>query len=161
MCYLAIPLLLLFVMSPGSKPPEDLADFSRFSQAINQKIAIVERDGTLHEGVLTTATGDDVKMRVGSDTRSFARADVMSAERSADGRKDGAIKGAIFGAVLGLVVAQSYDGPKPARDWVGAIAVYAGIGWALDAAQSHREPIYRSMPVTPSITNGLKITLRF
>ena len=69
----------------------------------------------------------------------FPRTDVASAERMRDGRIDGAVKGAIFGAVLGLITAQAYDsGSERFAAWAGSAALYGGIGYALDAAQTHR-----------------------
>jgi len=157
---LVFPLLLLFAIGPAPKASEaTLADFSRFSKALNTAIALVDRDGTVREGILVASTIDDVTMRFGSGTKTFARADVMSAERLRDGRKDGAIKGAIFGALMGLLAAPLYeDGQQQAAGFVTAVALYGGIGWALDAAQNHREPIYRG---TLAPAPAVKLSLRF
>jgi hypothetical protein len=96
---------------------------------------------------------------LGGGTKTFSRRVVASAERLRDGRKDGAIKGAIFGAVMGLIVIPFSDS---SGESVGAIAtsaaLYSGIGWALDASQSHREPLYRSAPAPAA---GVKLSVRF
>ena len=163
MGYLTIPLLLLFTIGPGSKDPDKaLSDFSRFSKALNAQIALVDRDGTVREGVLANTTGDDVTMRFGSGTRLFARAEIMSAERLRDSSKDGALKGALFGALIGLLVAQGFDSDSDAYNgWLGSVAVSAGIGWAIDNAQSHRHPIYRA-PASPAAAKPtVKMSLHF
>lgn len=158
---LTVPILLLFTLGPKSSDAA-LADFSKFSSAINKPIALVDRDGTVREGVLTNATGDDVTMRFGSGTRSFARADVVSAERLRDGSKDGALKGALFGALVGLLMAQAYDSDADAYNgFLGSVVVYTGIGWALDAAQTHRQPIYRVPASSAAAKPSVKMSLRF
>ena len=140
---LAIPITLLLIFAPPPDSSGDrLSDFSRLSKAIDTQIAIVDQEGIVREGVVTAATADAVTMRFGAGTRSFPRAEVMSAERLRDGRRDGAIKGAIFGVVMALLTAP-YD--ENGQQWSAGLAtsvlLYGGIGWALDAAQTHREPI--------------------
>ncbi len=157
---LVFPLLLVLTVGTGGKPSEQkLADFSRLSKAVDTEIALVDRDGTVREGLLTAVSADSVTMRFGSGSRVFARMDVVSAERLRDGKKDGAIKGAIFGAVLGAIIAPYYE---TSNQRLGAIAssmaVYSGIGWALDASQKNREQLYRSLP---SPGGAVKVSLRF
>jgi hypothetical protein len=159
---LIIPLLLLAIVAPSSQPGErELTDFERFSKAIGREIALVDRDGTVREGLLEGATADHVTMRFGSGATTFTRAAIVSAERLRDGRKDGAIKGAIFGAVAGIFAMQGFDSASEGMaGWAGSVAFYSAVGWALDAAQTHREPIYRAQPsgVAPP---PVKLTLRF
>ena len=158
---LIIPLLLIAITAPHSDVPADvLADFGRFSKAINAEIALVDQDGTVREGILTAATKDDVTVRFGSGLRTFSRATVMSAERVRDSRKDGAIKGAIFGAITGVFAMQGLDSAgEGVAAWFGSVAIYSGIGYLIDAAQTHREPIYRGAPVAPGAS--VKIAVRF
>jgi hypothetical protein len=155
---LIFPLLILTV-APGGKPSEQaLADFSRLSRAIGTEISLVDRDGTVREGLVAAASGDELTVLFGSGSRAFLRDDVVSAERLRDARKDGAIKGAIFGAVIGLIVVPLYDtSAQKAAGVASMMAVYSAIGWALDASQTHREPIYRSAALSPAV----KVSLRF
>ena len=157
---LIFPLLTLLAVAPGTKPSEQaLADFSRLSKALGTKIALVDRDGTVREGLVTAASGDELTVQFGSGSRVFPRADVVSAERLRDGRKDGAIKGAIFGAVIGLIVVPYYEtSSQKVAGVASSMAVYSAIGWAIDATQTHREMIYRS---TAPPASALKISLRF
>jgi hypothetical protein len=157
---LAFPLLLLLVFGPGPKPSDqELSDVSRFSKAIGTAIALVDRDGTVREGLIAGVTADDLTMRFGSGSRAFPLVDIVSAERLRDGRKDGAIKGAIFGAVLGLIVVPFYETSGQKVGGVASMmALYSGIGWALDASQTNRELIYRS---TTAPAGAVKVSLRF
>jgi hypothetical protein len=57
---------------------------------------------------------------------------------------------------------QGYDSQDSTRGsmsagWLSAVAVYGGIGWLIDVAQTHREPIYRSAAPAPSV----KLSVRF
>ena len=98
-------------------------------------------------------------------TKTFSRDLIARGERLRDGTRDGAIKGAIFGAVVGLAVARGYSdgGASQAAGLVSAVAIYSGIGWALDAAQHNREPIYRVSPASnPGPEPGIKLlSVRF
>lgn len=154
------PLLLLLTIGPNPKPSDKaLADFSRFTRAIGAEVSLVEADGTVREGLVTAASTDQLTMTFAAGTRSFSRPVVASAERLRDSRKDGAIKGAIFGVVAGLVVAPFYDtSAQRMGAVVSQVALYSGIGWAVDAAQTHREPIYRSAPAPAA---GVKVRARF
>ena len=157
---LVIPFVLLFFMGHGKAPESELVDFSRFAAAIGAEIAIVDREGIVREGVVTAASADDVTMSFSGTPKTFSRDVVASGERLRDGRRDGAIKGAVFGALVGLVMeGYSSGGASRAAGFVSAVAIYSGIGWALDAAQNNREPIYRSPPPAPA--PGVKLTLRF
>jgi len=166
MGFLVFPLLLVLTIAPVPGPPSHvLADFSRFSSAIDREIAIVDVEGTVREGTVTTVTADDVTLRFGSGVKVFPRASVTSAERLRDGRLDGAVKGAIFGAILGLLTMQAYESTgERFGAWAGSTAIYGGIGYALDAAQTHRQPIYlapASAAAATTITASLKLSLRF
>jgi hypothetical protein len=160
MGFLVFPLLLVLTIAPVPGPPAHvLADFSRFSSAIDRDIAIVDVDGTVREGIVTAVTADDVTLRFGSGAKTFPRAGVMRAERMRDGRVDGAVKGAIFGAILGLVTMQAYESTgERFGAWAGSTAIYGGIGYVLDASRSNRELLYRA-PAVP--TAPLKLSLRF
>ena len=88
-------------------------------------------------------------MRFQSGERVFQRAEVASAERLKDGRRDGAIKGAIFGAIVGILAIQGTDtrGQSTAA-FIGSAAIYSAAGFGLDAAFTHRQPIFRARPAT-------------
>ena len=160
---LVIPFMLLATTASQSTPDARLADFSRMSRALNAEIALVGADGTVREGLLTAATPDQVTMRFAANDRSFARADIASAERLRDGRRDGLIKGMVFGAVTGLFAMQGLDtAAQGIVAWMGSIAFYGGVGWAIDAAQDHREPIYRAPAPDPAPRKpGLRLAIRF
>lgn len=163
MTFLIIPGLLFLMVAPTPGPPAKvLGDFARFSKAIHKQIALVEVDGTVHEGVLTAATGDQVTVRIDAAERTFSRANVVSAERMRDGRIDGVIKGALFGFVMGAFASQGCD--STTRCHTGAvIATTAGIGYLLDAAETHRQPLYRSAPlsVKPGAAPIVNISRKF
>ena len=142
-----LPLLMILILKGPGEPADARADFSRFTKAINQEIAIVDIDGTVREGILTEAADDQVSVRFGSGTRTFSRANIASAERTRDGRIDGAVKGVIFGSVMG-VLSSAYSSHS-AGMWLTWLSVYGSVGYLLDAAQTNREPIYRS-PAAPA-----------
>jgi hypothetical protein len=144
MTLLILPALLFLMVAPVPGAPDSvLADFSRFSKVVNTRIAIVDQDGTVHEGVVTEANLDAVKVRADSGLKSFSRASVASAERLRDGRIDGVLKGALFGLVIFGIASQGCD--STTRCHTGAlIATTAGIGYVLDAMESHRPPLYRA-----------------
>jgi hypothetical protein len=60
---------------------------------------------------------------------------------------------------MGLVLGQGYD--LSAGDWLGWVSAYAGIGWAIDAAQTHRQPIYRVPGSSAAAKPTVKMSLRF
>jgi hypothetical protein len=155
MTFLIIPGLLFLMVAPTPGPPAKvLGDFTRFSKAIHKQIAVIDVDGTEHAGVLTAATGDQVSVRIGTGEKTFSRAHIVSAERMRDGRIDGVIKGALFGFVMSAFASQGCD--STTRCHTGAlIATTTGIGYLLDATQTHRQPLYRAAP--PPI----KVSLRF
>jgi hypothetical protein len=160
---LTIPLLLLFAL--GKSPAQSeaaLADFSRFANAINQEIAIVDVDGIVREGVLASVADDHVSVRFRSGTKTFSRESVAAAERLNDGRRDGAIKGALIGAFMGAVMAEAYNrhGGSKARVWATHVAIYGGIGFLLDGAQTNRQPIYRS-PIAAVQAKKASMSLSF
>jgi hypothetical protein len=144
----------VFAPTPSSLE-HAVGDFGRFSEVINQQIALVEMDGTVREGIVQAASASELTMRFGSGEKTFQRDVIASAERLRDRRVDGTIKGAIFGTVMGLLVAQAYQDNAGAAI-LGSAVVYAGLGFALDAAQTHREPIYRGTPKAAA-----KISFRF
>ena len=162
---LIFPLLLLIAAAPDAKTPDAvMADFSRFSKSIAQEISIVDYDGTVREGILTAATGDDVTVKFGSGAKTFSRAAVASADLLHDGTADGAIKGAVLGALMGALTVGFYDsGSQRAAAFVSHVAIYSGIGWMVDAGQTHRQPIYRvpAAEAAPAPTASLQLSLRF
>lgn len=161
MGFLIFPMLLILTVAPGPGGSEKaLADFSRFSKAINRQVAIVDHDGVVREGILDEVADDQISVRFGSGTRIFSREGVASAERVRDGRTDGFVKGAVFGAVAGLLVmGASESGSDRGAAFVMSTIFYGGIGYALDAVQTNREPIYRAP--APAPTASLKLSLRF
>lgn len=160
---LVIPFMLLAVTSPAKAEAGKLADFSRMSKAINAEVALVDAGGIVREGILTAATADAVTMRFAGNDRSFARAEVASAERVRDSTRDGLIKGMVFGAVTGVFAVQGLSTPSEGiLAWFGSVAFYGGIGWAIDAAQHHREPIYRAPGSVPAPKKpALTLAVRF
>jgi hypothetical protein len=152
-------LLLLIAFIPTPKPSaETLTDFSRFAKATGQQVVLVERDGTMLEGVVAAATPDAVTMRFAAGDRVLEKAAIASADRLRDGTKDGFIKGAVVGALFFLVVTTSYDVEVRGIDVVRASAVYGAIGWSLDALNKNRHPIYRAPAVAAP---AVKMSFRF
>lgn len=158
MGYLIFPLLLGVVLAPAPKPSQQkLADFTRFSTAVGRQIAIVDNDGDVREGLLRSVSTSDLTVQFRSGERIFQRDVIASAERMRDGRIDGAIRGAIFGVVIGAFATQgARTNGEAASIFIGSVVTYAGIGYAIDASQSHREPLYRA-PARPNV----KVSLRF
>ncbi len=161
MGFIIVPLLIIGLAAPSNPSAETLSNFSRFSKAIGQEIALVDRDGVVREGILTAAATDSVNVCFGSGTTTISREVVVSAERLRDSQKDGAIKGAVLGAIGGLFALQGYSSKSGAlAGWAGSVAIYASIGWAFDALQTHQEPIYRAAP-KPATAPKVKLSFRF
>jgi hypothetical protein len=160
---MAFPALLILLIHQGLHQwGVDNGDFSRFMNAINTEVSLVDRRGAIHEGILTESTGDTVTMTIGSDTKIFPRPDVVSAERLRDRRSDGAAKGAIVGFIVGLFARQVADSPEMRQaHWAGWTGIFAGVGWMLDAGQDHRETIYESYEVLMTPPPAVKVKLRF
>ena len=79
-----------------------------------------------------------------------------------DGRIDCVIKGAVFGFVIGAFASQSCDSTTKCH--TGAfIATTAGIGYLLDAAETHRQPLYRAQAQRKAAkpTSALSLSFRF
>lgn len=155
---LIFPLLLLVTLAPVPGPSERaLADFNRFQKAVNSEIMLVDRQGAVRQGVLQSANESQLTMQFGGGDTIFQRDAIASAERMRDSRLDGAIKGAIFGAITGAFATQgtSTRGGATAA-FIGAVTIYAGIGYTIDASQTHRQMLYRAAPQPP-----LKVSLRF
>lgn len=153
--------LLAILMLPAQQPStETLGDFSRFSKAIGREIAIVDVGGTVRQGIVRAVTSDDVTLDFGSGSRAFPRSEVASAERLRDSRVDGAVKGALIGTLLGFMVAEYYDGTFQKLSVVTrSVALYGAIGYGLDAANTHREPLYRA--AAPVAAPSVKMAFRF
>lgn len=160
MGYRTLPALFVMVLVTSAAHAQGLDDFANMARAIGKEVAIVDQSGVVREGIVEAATAEAVTMRFGSGTQSFPRTALARAERTRDGSADGALKGAIFAAITGLMAVQGYP---PGSDRAGMlamhVAVWSGIGWMFDAAQTHREPIYRA--AAPAATAALKLSLRF
>jgi hypothetical protein len=157
------PLILLLTLAPSTPDAKKLADFSRMSKAIHMEVALIDSSGVIREGRLIAATADALTLATPSGQRSFQRAEIAGAERIRDGRRDGLIKGMVFGAVTGIFAVQGLRTPaQGVAAWFGSIAIYGGVGWALDAAQTHREPLYRAPAANPAPQKpGLTLSVRF
>jgi len=165
---LFVPIAIALAPLPGPSATA-LMDFSRMEKVIGQQIAIVDMDGAVREGRLVSATADQVTMDFGAGARVFGKTEIARAERLRDGVIDGIIRGALFGFVMGGLATQgcssSSDGCV-AEAVLGSMAIYGTIGWALDAANANRQPIYRS-PAAAAKTNpgfdafGRKLTMSF
>ena len=160
---MALPVLLILLIHQGLHQwGVDTGDFSRFMNAIDTGISLVDRPGVIHEGILTQTTSDAVTMAVGSDIKTFDYQDVVSAERLRDRRSDGTAKGAIVGFIVGLFAKQADDSPGMRwAHWIGWTGICAGLGWILDAGQDHRETIYQSHQSLMTPKPDVKLTLRF
>lgn len=154
---LLIPVVAILLAIPALQN-QNIEDFSRFSKSVGQQISLVDSHGVVREGLLAAATADAVKMQFAGGEKSFSRAEVMSAERLHEGTVDGAMKGAILGFVMVALASQGTRNEAEAAKvaWI-SVAVYSGVGWAIDAAQTHRPPIYRAALPQP----GVKMSLRF
>lgn len=160
-----VPLLLLLTVAVTPSGAQGLADFARFSQAINKEIALVEVDGTVREGVLVAAGPDGVTMKFASGTRSFSSSQIASAERMKDDRSDGAVKGVLWGLVLALLPNQGFSGSESYSGYIVKSMVALGaIGYVLDAAATNRQPLYRAptqQTTAPKLTPALSLSFRF
>jgi len=156
MGYLMLPMLLIALVPEPSARGHRLEDFSRFSQAIGKEVSVIDQSGLVREGTVESATGDGVALRIGSARRWFPRAEVVSAQRLHDGRIDGVIKGALIGTLLAGVASQGCVSHDQCASW-RVIGVFAAAGYALDAAQSNRRPLYRAPVAAPT----LKVSFRF
>lgn len=163
MTLLIVPGLFFLLAAPMPGPPaKALADFSRISRALNQQIALVDADGTKHEGVLTAADGDQVSVKLGSATKTFSRANIASAERKGDGRIDGVVKGALFGFVIAALASQGCDDTTRCHPW-RLVAATAGVGYWFDAEETHSRPLYRApaMIAAAKPKPALSLSFRF
>ena len=163
MGYFILPLLIAIAVAPMPQPSETtLANFSRFSRTTGTRISLVERDGTVREGKVSAATADTVTIAFGIGERTFPKTEIVSAERLRDSSKDGAIRGALFGAIMGILASQGYSSSEDAtKGWFASVAIYTGIGWALDAAATNRQLIYRVPGATAASKSAVRMSLRF
>lgn len=141
MRYLVFSMMLLTAVPASAQDGEV---FARIGGALNREIALVESDGTVRRGVLEKVTADEASVRFAAGVRTFSRQNILTIERMRDGILDGAIRGAIVGGLLGLATLGYPEGTARAGIWMCSIVAYSGIGLALDAAQTHREMLYRS-----------------
>lgn len=153
MRYLLFPVFLIAMAQPTQataqpaqgKAAQRLADFSRFSKAINKEISLVEADGTVREGVLVAADSDSITMKFASGARSFAHRQIASAERMKDERSDGAVNGLAWGLLLALMPNQGLNSSDSYLAYIASSMVtFAAIGYVIDAAQTNRQPLYRA-----------------
>ena len=153
-------LLLLVALIPAPPASERvLMDFSRLSKALGQEIALVERNGNLRQGRLVTTALDAATMEFASGSHVFSRDQIASVTRLKDSTKDGLIKGVIFGALLSLYVSGELGGDASNGMLLRTTATYGAIGWALDAARTNPQPIYRAPK--PKQDPSVKLSLRF
>ena len=159
MGYFVLPLLLLIGVVPAPSPSAaTLADFDRFSKAVGHRIALVDAEGIVREGVVRAVSSSDVTMQFGSTEKVFPSATIASADRLKDGRVDGAVRGALFGLVVGALASQgARDEGEATRIGLASMALYSAIGWAIDASQTHRQPLYKANLPPPAV----KVSLRF
>lgn len=133
-------LVALFSPFPHLDPAK-LAEFDRVLKGIGADVYIVDVNGTERVGRLMGATRSGLRLRVAAGELSIDKDAVAEVDRRRDSSLDGAIKGAVLGALMGMLA----DGGNN-RLWLTSTAVYAGIGFALDAAVSARQPLYRARP---------------
>ena len=119
-----------------------LADFARFSYAINTRIAIVDQEGTVREGIVTEATAEEVKVRFDSGVKSFSRGAwrVQVLARRPHRRRD---QRGVLGFVVGALASQGCESAERCHTWALGL-VTGGVGYLLDAAETHRQPLYRA-----------------
>ena len=158
MRHLTLPVLFaVFVAVPVQA--QGLEDFASFSRAIGKEVSIVDSSGLLHEGIIEAATADAVTLRFGSATQSFPRAQIASGERIKDESSDGAIKGALWGLLLIILPNQGWNSTG---DWFKGscviVTTFTVGGYLLDAAESHRQPLYRAAAASAPT---LKMSWRF
>lgn len=165
MRFVILPLLMCLAAAPVSaQRSRGLRDFSRFATAVNQRIEIVELDGTTRQGVVVAAGADGVTMRFATGTRTYTDRQIASAERLKDGRLDGVAKGILWGALLGLLGSQGYTNESSALgQWARGVAGFGVVGYLLDAAETNRETLYRgpsSQSGTAGATSASRIAFR-
>lgn len=143
MGFLTLPAIIVVMLLPGFTPAGALADFSRFADAQGEEIAIVDMFGAERLGRIVAASDASVTLAFGAGPQTFNRADVLKADRLRDGTGDGLLKGAVIGALVGWMAAMELG---TARGFASSIAVYGGIGFVLDYANTNRAPLYRPKP---------------
>lgn len=166
--FILVPIAIALAPLPGPSATT-LMDFSRMTKAIDQQIVLVDAGGAVREGRLVSATADAATMDFGGSRREFAKAEIASAERLRDGVTDGIVRGVLFGLVMGGLATQGCSSSIPncsAQAVLGSMAIYGAIGWALDAANTNRQPIYRSASAPPKPKPGFdafgrKLTMSF
>lgn len=151
MSLIVVPLVILAIVGPRPEPPPArLADFTRVATAVGADVVVVETDGLVREGRLVAADADSATLRFAAATRQIPRTAIASADRRRDGWKDGLIKGALLGLAVGVGFSQAYEDGGPRYHAIASsVAFYGAAGAALDAAQSHREPLYRAPTGAP------------
>jgi hypothetical protein len=151
-------LIFLVVLIPTPQPSADtLMNFSRLSKAFGHEIALVDRNGTVREGRLVATTVDAATMEFASGTQVFTRDEITSVTRLKDSTRDGLIKGLLAGALLSAYVMGQLGADGSGGMFLRATAAYGVMGWALDAANKNRQPVYRA----PAKGAAVKLTLRF
>jgi hypothetical protein len=131
-----------------------LANFSRIAKAAGESISFITSDGMVREGLLVSASADAITMKFAGGEQVFSKSTIASVERMRDTTGDGALTGAAFGALLGVLFVA---GGAPAEHVLRSAAVYGVIGWALDAANTNRQPLYRASSAGPT----LRMSIRF
>lgn len=140
MGFLVLPAIIVIILAPDLTPADKLADFSRFATAQGEEVAVVDMFGAERIGRVVAASEANVTLQFGGATRAFDRADVFKADRLRDGNGDGLVKGMLVGGLLGWIAAMELGA---AHGFAGSVAVYGGIGYLMDRANTNRTPIYR------------------
>lgn len=155
-----LPILLIFVLLP-TQPSKALGEFSQFTKAVGEEVSLVTHDGRVFEGTVASATADALTLTVGRDRHHFGRDGVVKADRLKDGVADGIVRGVLLGVVMGALATQGC----PSNDSCGtrmlmaSTAIYGALGWALDAGQHNRQPLYRA--AQPANGFSVKLSRRF
>lgn len=125
-----------------------LAEFDRLLDSVGAEVYVVDVNGSERVGRLVGASDSGLQLRVPAGDLLIDKHEISEVDRRRDSPWDGAIKGAFLAAVVGAIVAP--DHPKV---WLSGLAVYGGLGLALDAAVNARQPLYRARPgVTAKVT---------
>jgi hypothetical protein len=140
---LGLPLLILWMVTTDTTAPDDVVDdFARLAKSVNSEVRLVESNGSIRQGILTAVMSDTVTLALDTGARTFARNDIVAADRLRDSVKDGFIKGVVLGAIVGLLPGGlTNTNPRWTAWWIGSMAV---AGAAFDGVRGQQVPIYRA-----------------
>ena len=117
---------------------------------------VVDHAGRETAGKMVSLTDSSVILAIGTGHQTFTPEQVTRIERRGDSLRDGAIKGTITGAALGVsvmlaalaTVGGSTSGPERTAAFLGAGALFAGlgaaVGTALDALRTGRTLLWEA-----------------